>query len=106
MASGEGNASIYKMVSSNNAETIIVFISFGVFTCMSFNSLCVFQTPLDNDINQHFQDAIDVLQQHSNDPYYDSGKESFLTYNPTTKLLTLTELNNNGHLCVCRLHVL
>ena len=29
---------------------------------------------LDNDINQHFQDAIDVIQQHSNNSYYDSGK--------------------------------
>ncbi|KAM9845610.1 transcription factor Spi-C-like [Aulostomus maculatus] len=27
---------------------------------------------LDNDINQHFQDAIDVIQQHSNNSYYDS----------------------------------
>ncbi|XP_061617645.1 transcription factor Spi-C isoform X2 [Phyllopteryx taeniolatus] len=27
---------------------------------------------LDNDINQHFQDAIDVIQQHSGHPYYDS----------------------------------
>ncbi|XP_077355415.1 transcription factor Spi-C-like isoform X2 [Festucalex cinctus] len=27
---------------------------------------------LDNDINQHFQDAIDVIQQHSTHPYYDS----------------------------------
>ncbi|XP_057710080.1 transcription factor Spi-C [Corythoichthys intestinalis] len=27
---------------------------------------------LDNDINQHFQDAIDVIQQHSSHPYYDS----------------------------------
>ncbi|KAM3587431.1 uncharacterized protein V6R79_005364 [Siganus canaliculatus] len=29
-------------------------------------------TPLDGDINQHFQDAIDVIQQHSSQPYYDS----------------------------------
>jgi len=27
---------------------------------------------LDNDINQNFQDAIDVIQQHSSS-YYDSG---------------------------------
>ncbi|XP_077449599.1 transcription factor Spi-C isoform X2 [Stigmatopora argus] len=27
---------------------------------------------LDNDINQHFQDAIDVIRQHSSQPYYDS----------------------------------
>ncbi|XP_034019292.1 transcription factor Spi-C [Thalassophryne amazonica] len=27
---------------------------------------------LDNDINQHFQDAIDVMQHHSNNCYYDS----------------------------------
>uniref|UniRef100_A0A3Q1EB81 Spi-C transcription factor (Spi-1/PU.1 related) n=1 Tax=Acanthochromis polyacanthus TaxID=80966 RepID=A0A3Q1EB81_9TELE len=27
-----------------------------------------------DDINQHFQDAIDVIQQHSNNSYYDSGK--------------------------------
>ncbi|XP_062239025.1 transcription factor Spi-C isoform X1 [Platichthys flesus] len=27
---------------------------------------------LDSDINQHFQDAIDVIQQHSNNSYYDS----------------------------------
>uniref|UniRef100_A0A3P8SK91 Spi-C transcription factor (Spi-1/PU.1 related) n=1 Tax=Amphiprion percula TaxID=161767 RepID=A0A3P8SK91_AMPPE len=31
-------------------------------------------TSLDSDINQHFQDAIDVIQQHSNNSYYDSGK--------------------------------
>ncbi|TNM91643.1 hypothetical protein fugu_020023 [Takifugu bimaculatus] len=42
MASSEGNTAAYKM------------------------------TPLDNDINQHYQDAIDVLQQHSNEPYYDA----------------------------------
>uniref|UniRef100_A0A4W6FFT0 Spi-C transcription factor (Spi-1/PU.1 related) n=1 Tax=Lates calcarifer TaxID=8187 RepID=A0A4W6FFT0_LATCA len=29
-------------------------------------------TSLDTDINQHFQDAIDVIQQHSNNSYYDS----------------------------------
>uniref|UniRef100_A0A3Q3F2D5 Spi-C transcription factor (Spi-1/PU.1 related) n=1 Tax=Labrus bergylta TaxID=56723 RepID=A0A3Q3F2D5_9LABR len=29
-------------------------------------------TSLDGDINQHFQDAIDVIQQHSNNSYYDS----------------------------------
>ncbi|KAK1906220.1 Transcription factor Spi-C [Dissostichus eleginoides] len=29
-------------------------------------------TSLDNDINQHFQDAIDVIQQHSNNSYYNS----------------------------------
>ncbi|XP_022073287.2 transcription factor Spi-C-like [Acanthochromis polyacanthus] len=29
-------------------------------------------TSLDSDINQHFQDAIDVIQQHSNNSYYDS----------------------------------
>ncbi|XP_068163428.1 transcription factor Spi-C isoform X1 [Antennarius striatus] len=28
-------------------------------------------TSLDNDINQHFQDAIDVIQQHSSYSYYD-----------------------------------
>ncbi|XP_035476432.1 transcription factor Spi-C isoform X1 [Scophthalmus maximus] len=28
--------------------------------------------PLDSDINQHFQDAIDVIQHHSNNSYYDS----------------------------------
>lgn len=37
----------------------------------------VFQNSLDNDINQHFQDAIDVIQQHSNNSYYDSGKLLF-----------------------------
>ncbi|XP_040885914.1 transcription factor Spi-C [Toxotes jaculatrix] len=42
MASTEGNAQTYKL------------------------------TSLDNDINQHFQDAIDVIQQHSNNSYYDS----------------------------------
>uniref|UniRef100_A0A3B3D3F2 Spi-C transcription factor (Spi-1/PU.1 related) n=1 Tax=Oryzias melastigma TaxID=30732 RepID=A0A3B3D3F2_ORYME len=30
------------------------------------------QMSLDHDINQHFQDAIDVLQQHSHSSYYDS----------------------------------
>ncbi|XP_034719881.1 transcription factor Spi-C isoform X1 [Etheostoma cragini] len=29
-------------------------------------------TTFDNDINQHFQDAIDVIQQHSSNSYYDS----------------------------------
>ncbi|XP_075885994.1 transcription factor Spi-C isoform X1 [Nelusetta ayraudi] len=29
-------------------------------------------TSFDSDINQHFQDAIDVIQQHSDNPYYDS----------------------------------
>ncbi|XP_070710164.1 transcription factor Spi-C isoform X2 [Pempheris klunzingeri] len=42
MASTEGNTQTYKM------------------------------TSLDNDINQHFQDAIDVIQQHSNNSYYDT----------------------------------
>ncbi|XP_054480356.1 transcription factor Spi-C [Anoplopoma fimbria] len=42
MASTEGNTQTYKM------------------------------TSLDNDINQHFQDAIDVIQQHSSNSYYDS----------------------------------
>ncbi|XP_042367731.1 transcription factor Spi-C-like isoform X2 [Plectropomus leopardus] len=42
MASTEGNSQTYKM------------------------------TSLDSDINQHFQDAIDVIQQHSNNSYYDS----------------------------------
>ncbi|KAL7371432.1 hypothetical protein ABVT39_026843 [Epinephelus coioides] len=42
MASSEGNTQTYKM------------------------------TSLDSDINQHFQDAIDVIQQHSNNSYYDS----------------------------------
>ncbi|KAF7658200.1 hypothetical protein LDENG_00015900 [Lucifuga dentata] len=41
MASSEGNSQVYKMSS------------------------------MDNDINQHFQDAIDVIQQHSNNSYYD-----------------------------------
>ncbi|XP_068443069.1 transcription factor Spi-C [Clinocottus analis] len=42
MASSEGNSQTYKLMS------------------------------LDNDINQHFQDAIDVIQQHSSNSYYDS----------------------------------
>ncbi|XP_075967487.1 transcription factor Spi-C-like [Anarhichas minor] len=42
MVSTEGNAQTYKM------------------------------TSLDSDINQHFQDAIDVIQQHSSNSYYDS----------------------------------
>ncbi|XP_040007363.1 transcription factor Spi-C [Xiphias gladius] len=42
MASTEGNTQTYKMMS------------------------------LDNDINQHFQDAIDVIQQHSSNSYYDA----------------------------------
>ncbi|KAG7496930.1 transcription factor Spi-C-like [Solea senegalensis] len=42
MASAEGNTQVYKM------------------------------TSLDTDINQHFQDAIDVIQHHSNNSYYDS----------------------------------
>ncbi|XP_034528951.1 transcription factor Spi-C [Notolabrus celidotus] len=29
-------------------------------------------TSLDSDLNQHFQDAIDVIQQHSHNSYYDS----------------------------------
>ncbi|XP_038594310.1 transcription factor Spi-C isoform X1 [Micropterus salmoides] len=42
MASSEGNTQTYKM------------------------------TSLDSDMNQHFQDAIDVIKQHSNNSYYDS----------------------------------
>uniref|UniRef100_A0A3Q0QVI5 Spi-C transcription factor (Spi-1/PU.1 related) n=1 Tax=Amphilophus citrinellus TaxID=61819 RepID=A0A3Q0QVI5_AMPCI len=34
----------------------------------------LFQASLDSDINQHFQDAIDVIQQHSNNSYYESGE--------------------------------
>ncbi|XP_061767923.1 transcription factor Spi-C isoform X1 [Nerophis ophidion] len=37
---------------------------------------------LENDINQHFQDAIDVLQQHSNMPYYDSEYAYYETLAP------------------------
>ncbi|XP_008299228.1 transcription factor Spi-C [Stegastes partitus] len=36
------------------------------------NTLTYKMTSLDSDINQHFQDAIDVIQQHSNNSYYDS----------------------------------
>ncbi|KAM9402505.1 transcription factor Spi-C-like isoform 1-T3 [Salvelinus alpinus] len=32
---------------------------------------------LDNDINQHFQDAIDVIQRHSDDPYCDTEYKYF-----------------------------
>uniref|UniRef100_A0A8C9ZMD8 Spi-C transcription factor (Spi-1/PU.1 related) n=1 Tax=Sander lucioperca TaxID=283035 RepID=A0A8C9ZMD8_SANLU len=35
-------------------------------------------TSFDNDINQHFQDAIDVIQQHSSNSYYDSGTQPSL----------------------------
>lgn len=45
-----------------------VFFSFFKFTCVY-----LFQTSLDGDINQHFEDAIDVIQHHSNNLYYDSG---------------------------------
>lgn len=37
------------------------------------------QEPLDNDINQDFQDAIDVMQRHSEIFYYDSG--DLINYN-------------------------
>ncbi|XP_029351323.1 transcription factor Spi-C isoform X2 [Echeneis naucrates] len=49
MASTEGNTQTYKM------------------------------TSLDTDINQHFQDAIDVIQQHSNNSYYDSEYRHYET---------------------------
>ncbi|XP_071358375.1 transcription factor Spi-C isoform X2 [Trachinotus anak] len=39
---------------------------------MDGNTQTYKMTSLDNDINQHFQDAIDVIQQHSNNSYYDS----------------------------------
>ncbi|XP_028256483.1 transcription factor Spi-C isoform X2 [Parambassis ranga] len=39
-------------------------------------------TSLDNDINQHFQDAIDVIQQHSNNSYYDSDYSYYETLGP------------------------
>lgn len=45
-----------------------VFFSFFKFTCVY-----LFQTSLDGDINQHFEDAIDVIQHHSSNLYYDSG---------------------------------
>lgn len=47
-----------------------------VKVCFSiFKFICVylFQTSLDGDINQHFEDAIDVIQHHSSNSYYDSG---------------------------------
>ncbi|KAM9327986.1 transcription factor Spi-C isoform 2-T2 [Pholidichthys leucotaenia] len=34
---------------------------------------------MDNDLNQHFQDAIDVIQQHSNNSYYDSDYSYYET---------------------------
>ncbi|XP_054608644.1 transcription factor Spi-C [Dunckerocampus dactyliophorus] len=37
---------------------------------------------LDNDINQHFQDAIDVIRQHSNTSYYDSEYAYYETLGP------------------------
>ncbi|KAJ8007057.1 hypothetical protein DPEC_G00113620 [Dallia pectoralis] len=37
-------------------------------------------TSLDNDINQHFQDAIDVIQQHSCEPYCDTAEYKY--YDP------------------------
>ncbi|XP_041637293.1 transcription factor Spi-C [Cheilinus undulatus] len=40
------------------------------------------QTSLDSDINQHFQDAIDVIQQHSNNSYYDSEYTYYETLGP------------------------
>ncbi|XP_014875234.1 transcription factor Spi-C-like isoform X2 [Poecilia latipinna] len=49
MASSEGNTPTYKMMS------------------------------LDPDINQHFQDAIDVIQQHSHNAYYDPECKYFET---------------------------
>ncbi|XP_024860747.1 transcription factor Spi-C isoform X2 [Kryptolebias marmoratus] len=49
MASSEGNTQTYKLAS------------------------------LDHDINQHFQDAIDVIQQHSHNPYYESDYKYYET---------------------------
>ncbi|KAM4711508.1 transcription factor Spi-C [Anableps anableps] len=49
MASTEGNTHTYKMMT------------------------------LDSEINQHFQDAIDVIQQHSHNTYYDSDCKYFET---------------------------
>ncbi|KAM4614731.1 transcription factor Spi-C-like isoform 2-T2 [Polymixia lowei] len=37
---------------------------------------------LDSDINQHFQDAIDVIQQHSDNSYYDSEYKYYETLGP------------------------
>ncbi|CAK6950034.1 transcription factor Spi-C-like [Scomber scombrus] len=37
---------------------------------------------LDNDINQHFQDAIDVIQQHSNNSYYETEYAYYETLGP------------------------
>ncbi|KAM7378351.1 hypothetical protein PAMA_013313 [Pampus argenteus] len=37
---------------------------------------------LDSDINQHFQDAIDVIQQHSNNSYYESEYAYYETLGP------------------------
>uniref|UniRef100_A0A667Z3W8 Spi-C transcription factor (Spi-1/PU.1 related) n=1 Tax=Myripristis murdjan TaxID=586833 RepID=A0A667Z3W8_9TELE len=39
-------------------------------------------SPLDSDINQHFQDAIDVIQQHSNNSYYDPGYTYYESLGP------------------------
>ncbi|XP_071391580.1 transcription factor Spi-C isoform X1 [Centroberyx affinis] len=52
MASAEGNTQAYKMSS------------------------------MDNDINQHFQDAIDVIQQHSNNSYNDPEYTYYETLGP------------------------
>ncbi|XP_013859548.1 transcription factor Spi-C [Austrofundulus limnaeus] len=49
MASSEGNTQTYKMAS------------------------------LDHDINQHLQDAMDVIQQHSHNPYYDQDYKYYET---------------------------
>ncbi|XP_061570523.1 transcription factor Spi-C-like isoform X1 [Cololabis saira] len=52
MASADGNTQTYKMMS------------------------------LDHDINQHFQDAIDVIQQHSHNSYYDPEYAYYETLGP------------------------
>lgn len=77
MASSDGNTATFKMVSSYNAKKLQFIKCYFVSLHVSFNFPCVFQNSLDNDINQHFQDAIDVIQQHSNNSYYDSGKLLF-----------------------------
>nr|XP_057934370.1 transcription factor Spi-C-like [Doryrhamphus excisus] len=45
-------------------------------------SLLPLQNCSDNDINQHFQDAIDVIQQHSSTSYYDSDYGYYETLGP------------------------
>lgn len=80
MASSEGNTPTYKMVSCKSPLHTQPGGSFTKpFSILSLISVFFFQTSLDPDINQHFQDAIDVIQQHSHNAYYDPGTSCYKT---------------------------